>query len=139
MSSQTVDRAGHAISEAQIDRVLADCVRLTRDSTAAQWADCSTRLGFRDLVRIHPADHFWPLQTWETVSFLVGSPASSPSSPTAGSATVPPDPRHSRRFARGNAEGRRRRTRSRREDWVQHRPDCSLGGSGLPGPGIDMS
>jgi ABC-type transport system involved in multi-copper enzyme maturation permease subunit len=71
LSSQTVDRAGHAMSEAQIDQVLAEACGLTRDSTPGQWANCSTRLGFRDVVRMHPADHFWPLQTWETLSFVV--------------------------------------------------------------------
>jgi hypothetical protein len=71
MSSQTIDRTGHAIRPGQIDRMLSDACGLTRDSTPEQWAKCATRLGVRDLVRLHPDSHFWPLQTWEAASFLV--------------------------------------------------------------------
>jgi hypothetical protein len=70
MSTRTVDAAGHALSSAQIDRMLVDACHLTRDSSRAEWIRCADRLGLHDVVRMHPADQFWPLQGWEAASFL---------------------------------------------------------------------
>lgn len=70
LSTKTVDAAGHALTNGQIDNVLADACHLTRDSSEAAWIRCSEQLGIHDIVRMHPADHFWPLQAWESAIFL---------------------------------------------------------------------
>ncbi len=71
LSSHTVDAAGHVLNSASIDRLLSDSCRLTDASTKADWIRCSERLGIHDVVRMHPASHFWPLQAWETATFLM--------------------------------------------------------------------
>jgi ABC-type transport system involved in multi-copper enzyme maturation permease subunit len=70
LSSRTVDASGHVIPDGTIDRTLADACHLTRDSDAGEFVRCAERLGIHDVVRIHPADHFWVLQAWEAAIFL---------------------------------------------------------------------
>ncbi len=43
---------------------------ITRDTLHADLTECATRLGFHDVVTMHPADHFWALQGMETALFL---------------------------------------------------------------------
>lgn len=70
ISTKTVDASGHVINSGQIDRVLASSCALTRNSTQTQWARCAGRLGLHDVVTMHPASQFWPLQLWEAACFL---------------------------------------------------------------------
>lgn len=71
MSSSTVDGSGHVLTASQVDRLLVDSCSLGRDSSADAWEACAHRVGLRDLVKIHPADHFWTLQAWESACFLL--------------------------------------------------------------------
>jgi hypothetical protein len=71
LSSKTVDGAGHHVATGQVDGLLANACDLTRESTKAEWIRCTDQLGLHDVVRMHPADHFWALQMWEAASFLV--------------------------------------------------------------------
>jgi hypothetical protein len=73
-SARTVDRAGHFLgSPGQVrDSVLPRLCGLTTRSaqTNTQLAACARRLGVHDIVTMHPANQFWPLQAWETTLFL---------------------------------------------------------------------
>ncbi len=71
LARTTVDGVGHVIAPDRLDATLAGRCGLTRASTGAEWASCAERLGVHDIVRVHPAGHFWPLQVAESVAFLV--------------------------------------------------------------------
>jgi hypothetical protein len=66
-----VDSAGHVVNAGAADRIASATCGLTRQSSPKAWTDCAKRLGFRDVVRIQPANHFWALQAWETAIFLL--------------------------------------------------------------------
>lgn len=70
LSSRTVDGSGRTLAASEVDRLLADACRLTRDSTRSDWVACVDRLGIHDIARLHPDDHFWALQLWESAVFL---------------------------------------------------------------------
>jgi len=70
MSSKTVDAAGHALTNTQIDQRLAAGCDARRETAIGELARCADRLGIHDVVKWHPADHFWPLQAGETAIFL---------------------------------------------------------------------
>jgi ABC-type transport system involved in multi-copper enzyme maturation permease subunit len=70
LSSHTVDAAGHVLDERQIDNLLVGACGLTRDSPREAWIECADRVGLHDVVKMHPASHFWPLQLWESAAFL---------------------------------------------------------------------
>jgi ABC-type transport system involved in multi-copper enzyme maturation permease subunit len=70
LSSHAVDAAGHPLTNSQIDRLLVDACHLTRDSSQADAIRCVDRLGIHDIATLHPANHFWPLQLWESGIFL---------------------------------------------------------------------
>ena len=70
LSTRHVDATGHTITDSQINDTLAAACRLTRDSSDAEWARCANRLGLHDIVTMYRAGQFWPLQAWETASFL---------------------------------------------------------------------
>lgn len=76
LSSETLDAAGHVIHDTayagefghEMARVCG--ITIDSDSTQAERIACINDLGLRDVVKIHPADHFWALQAWEAASFL---------------------------------------------------------------------
>jgi ABC-2 family transporter protein len=70
LSTRAVDAAGHTLPNDRVNDILADRCGLTRDSTQVEWMRCANRLGIHDLVTLHPANQFWPLQVWEAASFL---------------------------------------------------------------------
>ena len=70
LSSKTVDAAGHAISNAQIDRIVQRSCHVTRGTSTGDLGRCADRLGLHDVVRMHPADQFWSLQALEAASFV---------------------------------------------------------------------
>ncbi len=70
LSSHMVDKAGHAITPQAIDRAMVRICGITRESTPAENMACVRRLGIRDVVHVHPADQFWPLQGWEALVFV---------------------------------------------------------------------
>jgi ABC-type multidrug transport system fused ATPase/permease subunit len=70
LSSQTIDRTGRAISGATVDRLVRASCHLVRSMTAKDLTRCVSRLGVRDLVTMHPASQFWPLQAVEAACFL---------------------------------------------------------------------
>lgn len=70
LATRTVDATGHTITGNQASDTLAAACRLTRDSSDAEWVECANQLGVHDIVTMHPASQFWPLQAWETASFL---------------------------------------------------------------------
>jgi hypothetical protein len=70
LATRTVDATGHTLAGNQVDNTLAAACRLTRDSSDAEWAKCANRLGVHDIVTMYRASQFWPLQAWETASFL---------------------------------------------------------------------
>lgn len=75
LSSETVDASGRAVHDAysgEFGAAMARVCGITIDSGSDQ-SDriaCINQLGLRDIVRVHPADHFWPLQAWESLAFL---------------------------------------------------------------------
>ncbi|MEO6317238.1 MAG: ABC transporter permease subunit [Acidimicrobiales bacterium] len=69
LSSSTVDATGKALSGAGADRLMVDTCHLTRLSTADDWASCAHRIRLHDVVKAHPASHFWPLQLLESAAF----------------------------------------------------------------------
>jgi len=75
VSAHSVDRAGHSLGStgAVRDRVLPRlCAFNPRGRPSdAQLASCARRLGVHDVLTVHPAGQFWPLQLWETAIFLV--------------------------------------------------------------------
>ncbi|HUP68702.1 MAG TPA: ABC transporter permease subunit [Acidimicrobiales bacterium] len=70
LASRTADAAGHVVSSRTVDRAVSEACHLTRETSSADLAACVRRLGFHDLVRIHPADRFWALQGLEATVFL---------------------------------------------------------------------
>ncbi len=73
MSGHTVDAAGNLLSSSAADRLMVDACQLTRDSSADEWSSCAHRIGLHDVVKAHPADHFWPLQIWESAAFTAAA------------------------------------------------------------------
>jgi ABC-type transport system involved in multi-copper enzyme maturation permease subunit len=69
LSTRTVDAAGHTLSPADVDNLVARCnpgqAASRVDSTA-----CTNRVGLQDVVRWHPASQFWPLQLLESGIFV---------------------------------------------------------------------
>lgn len=75
LSGRTVDWAGRAVHDpwtGEVGRAMERVCGLTIDgpSDEAQRIACVNQLGLHDVVRVHPADHFWALQAWESVAFL---------------------------------------------------------------------
>lgn len=70
LSSKTVDAAGDAVSSGAVDRAIADACTISRENLHTDLTACATRLGFRDVVTMHPSDHFWALQGMETAIFV---------------------------------------------------------------------
>ncbi len=68
LSSRTVDAGGRTVDS--IDNLLAGACSLTRASTEAEFGACASRLGFRDVVTMQPANRFWTLQMYETAIFV---------------------------------------------------------------------
>lgn len=71
LSTTTVDGAGRTIPGSQVSDLLASACDLTRGSAERDFISCASQLGIHDVVRIHPADQFWPMQLWEATCFLV--------------------------------------------------------------------
>lgn len=74
VSTQSADRAGHALGSSGIVRDV-DLPRLCgltsrADQTDAKLAACARRLGIHDVVTVRPPSQFWPVQLWETALFL---------------------------------------------------------------------
>ena len=70
LSSRTVDAAGHVVSSRAVDQTMEGACAITRDTLHADLTACATRLGFHDVVTMHPRGHFWALQGMETAIFL---------------------------------------------------------------------
>jgi hypothetical protein len=75
LSGRTVDWAGRVVHDAwagDVGLAMERVCGLTVDgrSTERERIACVNRLGIHDVVRVHPADHFWPLQAWESAVFL---------------------------------------------------------------------
>lgn len=75
LSSHTVDATGRALTNAQIDTLLDSACDVARDSTPTDLTRCAEDLGLHRVARLHPADHFWPLQVRESLLFLIASVA----------------------------------------------------------------
>lgn len=73
LSAHTADAAGNRLSNNAADRLMVETCHLTRDSSSDQWAACAHRIGLHDVVKAHPADHFWPLQIWESAAFTAAA------------------------------------------------------------------
>ena len=71
LSSTTVDRAGHVLTNAQIDRIVRRSCDVTTRTTTADLGRCADRIGLHDVVRMHPASQFWSLQLLEAMSFVI--------------------------------------------------------------------
>jgi ABC-2 family transporter protein len=76
LSSRTVDAAGQAVHDVyagEFGRQMAQVCGITTDSggTEGERIECINRLGLTDIVRLHPADHFWGLQIRETIVFMM--------------------------------------------------------------------
>lgn len=69
LSSKTVDATGRALSNSEIDAIINRSCGATIGSPR-DLASCVDQLGFHDIVRLHPANQFWPLQVWESACFL---------------------------------------------------------------------
>jgi hypothetical protein len=70
VSTTTVDGTGRTISGSQVSDVLANACDLTRDIAEREFIRCADRLGIHDIVRMHPANQFWPMQLRESAIFL---------------------------------------------------------------------
>ncbi len=70
LSTRTVDSAGRTIQGFE-NQIAATCgiTRQTADYERAI-ATCAHRLGIHDITRLHPADHFWTLQSYEFGIFI---------------------------------------------------------------------
>ncbi len=68
LSRSTVGPTGARVNG--IDQALARACKLTRADGPSQIAACARRAGFHEIVKLQPADHFWPLQAVETALFL---------------------------------------------------------------------
>ncbi len=71
ISSKTVDSAGHELTNASIDRIVRHSCHVTDKTTTGDLGRCADRLGFHDVVRMHPANQFWSLQGLEATSFVL--------------------------------------------------------------------
>jgi len=74
LSTRTVNADGRAIPSGEVESLLIEACELTRANTPdvdAALAECARTIGIRDHVVIHPADHFWSLQTYELGVFLL--------------------------------------------------------------------
>jgi hypothetical protein len=69
-SSQLIDPSGHPVSEKVLERAVQAHCNLTDASTSLDIGRCVNRLGFRDLVSVHPGSSFWTLQLWEAAFFV---------------------------------------------------------------------
>jgi hypothetical protein len=70
LSRRLVDASGHTVRVQDVDRLLQRACDLTRDSTMADNVGCVQRAGIHEIVRLHPASHFWALQGWEAAAFV---------------------------------------------------------------------
>jgi ABC-2 family transporter protein len=79
ISSRTVDWAGRTVGHdawsGAVGRAMERVCGITIESrtTEAERIACVNRLGVHDIVRAHPADHFWPLQAWESLAFVAAA------------------------------------------------------------------
>ncbi len=71
ISSKTVDADGHTLTNAQIDRLVGHSCHVTKQTTTGDLGRCADRLGFHDVVRMHPGSQFWSMQGLETASFVL--------------------------------------------------------------------
>jgi hypothetical protein len=74
LSTRTVNADGQAIPSDEVESMLIEACKLTRANTPdvdRALAECARTIGIHDLVAIHPADHFWTLQTYELGVFLL--------------------------------------------------------------------
>lgn len=71
LSTRTVDAAGQVVGSRAVERAMDGACAMTRDTAGADLTECATRLGFHDVVTMHPAGHFWALQGMETAIFVV--------------------------------------------------------------------
>jgi hypothetical protein len=69
VSAVTVDGHGRVIAPGAADRILAEACNLTRTSSEDAYRHCAEQLGLHDVVRVHPASQFWPMQLWESLAF----------------------------------------------------------------------
>lgn len=69
VSSSTVDGTGRVIPRGAADGILAEACNLTRTSGEGAFRQCAEQLGFHDVVTVHPASQFWPMQLWESLAF----------------------------------------------------------------------
>jgi ABC-type transport system involved in multi-copper enzyme maturation permease subunit len=70
LSSHTVDAAGRAVSDREVNDAIAAACHVTRATTSEDLARCAGRLGLQDVVQVHPANHFWALQAMESAAFV---------------------------------------------------------------------
>jgi len=69
VASRTVDSQGRPITSGAADRLLAEACQLTRTSSEDAYHQCARRLGLHEVVTVHPASQFWPMQMWESLAF----------------------------------------------------------------------
>ena len=69
VSSATVDGRGRVVPAGATDRILSEACNLTRTSSEAAFRQCAERLGLHEVVSVHPASQFWPMQIWESLAF----------------------------------------------------------------------
>ena len=70
LSSQTVNRNGHALTDSRIERIVRDSCHIARSTTPKDLTRCVDGLGIHDLVTVHPASQFWSLQAVEAACFV---------------------------------------------------------------------
>ena len=70
-SAQLLDPNGHPVSEKALDLAIRANCQVTEATTSLDIGRCVNRLGFRDLVTVHPGSSFWTLQLWEAACFLL--------------------------------------------------------------------
>lgn len=68
LTSRTVDAAGNTV--VGVESQLVNACNLTRTDFETALAACAKTHGIHDVVRVHPASHFWMLQTYELGIFL---------------------------------------------------------------------
>ncbi len=70
LSSQTVDRTGHALAHSRIEQMVRDSCHVVRSTTSKDLTRCVDGLGIHDLVTVHRASQFWSLQAVEAACFV---------------------------------------------------------------------
>ena len=71
LSSKTVDAAGRVLTNSRIDQIVRRSCNVTSRTSTADLGRCVDRLGWHDVVRMHPASQFWSLQALEAASFVI--------------------------------------------------------------------